>query len=191
MRRILGGAVLLAAAAGLTWTHAGTIGIEHAWPIAVGFALAAAAPGRRSLAAMAFGTVAGIAAAWSSLLVVTLALPFIPASLGAVVAVAVAAMVIAAHAAPATLSPAAMLAGFGCFYGVYEATWTADRTGFLGDSAAAAAALAMTLLGGMVVAHVALRLGAGGSTSNVVELPARREDDAEEDAGISRRRRMR
>lgn len=158
MRRTILGTSALAGAAGLIWTHAGTLGIDDAWPVAVGAALGMFAIEEGAVGRIAGGVVAGVAASAAVFLAVTLALPFIPASFGVAVGVAVAVMGLAAAIFPRAVSFPAMLIGFGTFYGSYHPIWLEDRTGLLGDSAATAASLILSLVGGMLVWHAIARV---------------------------------
>lgn len=158
MRRAIGGSVVLAGAAGLIWTHAGTLGIEDAWPVALGAALGMFAIEEGAIGRVAAGVVAGVAASAAVFLVVTLTLPFIPASFGIAVGVAVAVMGLCAAVFPRALSLPAMLVGFGTFYGSYHPIWLEDRPGFLGDTASTAASLILAIVGGMLVWNAIARV---------------------------------
>lgn len=180
MRRIILASITLGVAAGVIWTHHDTLGITDVWPVALGVALAAPAIGR--LGAVATSAVAGIVAAWAVFIAVTLLLPFIPVSFGITVGVALTVLGVGAGAIRGASLPA-MLAGFAAFYAVYEPSWVDDRPGFLGNSASAAATVAVTVLGGMAVYAVIDRVIGFARAPRAVA--ARAEIDIRERTGVT------
>lgn len=191
MRRFALGSVLLAVAAGLIFTHAKTLGLQAAWPLAAGFALAPLGAGRRRIARTAVSVAVGVALGVGVFAAVSYWMPFIPMSFGLVTGIAVAVMGLAAWTVPSTFSMPAMLLAFGVFYGSYESTWVADRGGFRGDSAAAAASVVLALLGGILVSTAisgVLDIESEERMAEIAEYPAAAERPAR--ARVERERRI-
>jgi hypothetical protein len=158
MRKMLIGTLMLAVAAGVIVTHAETLGLEQAWPFAIGLALAPLGARGRGLVRTSLSVIAGVAAGVGMFVLVSLRMPFIPVSFGIMTGVAIAAMGALASFAQRSFALPQMLIGFAVFFASYEPTWTANRAGFYGQAPAAAAAVLIALFDGLLVSTAASRL---------------------------------
>lgn len=178
MQRFAIGVLLLAAASGLVWVHAGTLGLQSAWPLVIGFALVPLAAIRRRVVPVVLGATVGVAFGWAMFAVVTFWLPHIPLSFGIAAAAAVAAMGAVAVVAARYASWPAMMTGFGVFVAAYEPAWILDRGGFAAGGAAAAASLLLAMAGGMLISTATATLvwaGARVPASQIVAAAEIRE----------------
>lgn len=158
MRKMLLGTLMLAVAAGVIVTHADTLGIEQAWPFAIGLALAPLGARGRGLVRTSASVLAGVAFGVGMFVLVSLWMPFIPVSMGIMTGVAIAAMGLTATFAPRLFQLPAMLIAFAVFFAFYEPTWTLNRAGFYGQAPAAAASVVLALFSGLLVSYGASRL---------------------------------
>jgi hypothetical protein len=158
MRKMLLGTMMLAVAAGLIVTNAETLGLDQAWPFAVGLALAPLGARGRGLVRTSLSILAGVAIGVGAFVIVSLRMPFIPVSFGIMVGVAVAAMGLLASFMPKQFQLPPMLIAFAVFFASYEPVWTANRAGFYGQAPAAAASVLIALFGGLLVSYGASRI---------------------------------
>lgn len=158
MRKMLLGTLMLAVAAGVIVTHAATLGLDQAWPFAIGLALAPLGARGRGLVRTSLSVIAGVAVGVGMFVLVSLRMPFIPVSFGIMTGVAIAAMGLIASFAQRSFALPQMLIGFAVFFASYEPTWTANRAGFYGQAPAAAAGVLIGLFGGLLVSYGASRL---------------------------------
>jgi len=150
MRKTWIGAMVVAIITGLVVTHAATLGLQSAWPFAVGLALAPLGARGKGLVKTSLSVVAGVGASVAVFVAVSLWMPFIPVSFGIAVGVAVAGLGTAAILLPRRLNLPAMLVSFAVFYGSYESQWVANRAAFRSEAAAAAAGVVLAIFGGVV-----------------------------------------
>ncbi|MGH2784840.1 MAG: hypothetical protein ACRDJ1_06240 [Actinomycetota bacterium] len=158
MRKMLLGSLMLAVAAGLIVTHAETIGIEQAWPFAIGLALAPLGARGRGLVRTSASVVAGVAIAVGVFVLVSLRMPFIPLSFGIMTGIAVGAMGVVAAVLPRAFQLPPMLIAFAVYVAFYEPTWALNRAGFYGQAPSAAASVLIALFSGLLVSYGASRL---------------------------------
>ncbi|MGH2794032.1 MAG: hypothetical protein ACRDKG_06975 [Actinomycetota bacterium] len=158
MRKMLLGSLMLAVAAGGIVTHVETIGIEQAWPFAIGLALAPLGARGRGLVRTSMSVIAGVAVAVGMFVLISLWMPFIPVSMGIMTGVAIALMGVASALMPRAFQLPAMLIAFAVFFAFYEPTWTLNRAGFYGQAPAAAASVLIALFSGLLVSYGASRV---------------------------------
>lgn len=150
MTKMALGALALATVAGLVWANTEAWGLQAAWPLVIGFAIAPLAVRRGVLRATAIGAGIGVAVAWLMYAVVTQYMPFVPLTFGLAAGAAVAILGIAGALLRSSASMPAMFIGFGVFVGLYEPTWIVQRAQFLTDGTLAAATVLAALFGGML-----------------------------------------
>lgn len=169
MIKVIVGACLLAIAAGLVWTHAGTLGLQAAWPVFIGMGLVPMTMRRERLAPIALGTACGVGVGWLMFALITQYFPFLPIVFGVGAGSAIAVMGITGSLFQRRLSLSAMFIGFGVFIGLYEPTWIVNRAAFLTDGAAAVATVLVAMAGAMLLS---IATGFVLKVSPAVELAA-------------------